>query len=161
MQLQLGKCCGTCKHINKPKTPEAHAAHYTVAKTMRWCYKHNVPTMREACCGDDGYEQMEGRCSPKSNLGRAHKQGERLSYIRGITRWMENNHIEALHYYDNIHKEAKEPYCTFKIVYGKLTIGYYYGGSGYLDLRGPSDVDKLKKAIEQYHEKKGDSEDGQ
>jgi hypothetical protein len=52
MELKLGNSCGSCIHSNRPKTPREHAAHYEVAKTERWCFKHNQHITRESSCDD-------------------------------------------------------------------------------------------------------------
>lgn len=52
MNLRLGNNCGSCIHTNKPKKPREHAAHYEVAKTERWCFKHNCHVSRECTCDD-------------------------------------------------------------------------------------------------------------
>jgi len=53
MELKIGSSCGSCIHANKPKKPsETHAAHYEVAKTERWCFKHNCHVTRETVCDD-------------------------------------------------------------------------------------------------------------
>ena len=52
MELKIGNSCGSCIHTNRPKTPREHAAHYEVAKTERWCFKHNCHVTRETSCSD-------------------------------------------------------------------------------------------------------------
>lgn len=52
MEIKIGNSCGSCIHSNRPKTPRDHAAHYEVAKTERWCYKHNCHITRETTCED-------------------------------------------------------------------------------------------------------------
>jgi hypothetical protein len=52
MKLKIGNSCGSCVHTNKPKTPREHAAYYEVAKTERWCFKHNCHVTRETTCDD-------------------------------------------------------------------------------------------------------------
>lgn len=58
--LTFAKCCGNCVHSNKPKKPEDHAAHYSVAKTERWCYKHNCYITRETVCDEFEQENKKG-----------------------------------------------------------------------------------------------------
>ena len=55
IDLTFAKCCGNCVHSSRPKKPEDHAAHYDVAKTERWCYKHCCYITRETVC--DEFEQ--------------------------------------------------------------------------------------------------------
>ncbi len=98
VKLEIAKCCGSCKHINKPKEPEDHAAHYTVAKTERWCHKFGIPTMREAYC-KEGYELASGRCAAKTNLGRIQKQNERLQRVINVSTWMKDNKIDKIPYF--------------------------------------------------------------
>jgi len=52
VEIKLGNSCGSCIHSNRPKTPRAHAAHYEVAKTERWCFLHNCHITRETTCDD-------------------------------------------------------------------------------------------------------------
>ena len=59
IDLTFAKCCGNCVHSSRPKKPEDHAAHYDVAKTERWCYKHNCYITRETVC--DEFEQDNKR----------------------------------------------------------------------------------------------------
>ena len=82
MKLEIGKCCGTCKHIHKDKPKnnlDTHAAHYMVAKTERWCHKFNIPTSREALC-EAGYE-LENKKGGAPAVKRAQKQVNRLIAI--------------------------------------------------------------------------------
>ena len=51
-ELRMGKSCGSCIHTNRPKKPREHAAHYEVAKTERWCFKHGCHVTRETSCDD-------------------------------------------------------------------------------------------------------------
>lgn len=52
IDIKLGNSCGSCLNSNKPKQPREHAAHYEVAKTERWCFKHNRHVSRECTCDD-------------------------------------------------------------------------------------------------------------
>lgn len=78
--LEIAKCCGTCVWTNQKKRPqpEDHAAHYTVAKTERWCQKFNLPTVREAVCPDWELEPKKGGAPA---VKRARRQNERLAAI--------------------------------------------------------------------------------
>lgn len=60
MNLTFAKCCGNCMYSNKPKKPSDHAAHYDVAKTERWCYKHNCYITRETVCDEFEQENKKG-----------------------------------------------------------------------------------------------------
>lgn len=80
-ELKIAECCGSCVHTSKPKKLDnPHAAHYEVAKTERWCFKHNIHTYREAVCGEhEGYNR-----GTKSNLNRIKKFNSRLDTIKKI-----------------------------------------------------------------------------
>ena len=60
MNLTFAKCCGNCIHSNKPKKPSDHAAHYDVAKTERWCYRHCCYITRETVCDEFEQENKKG-----------------------------------------------------------------------------------------------------
>ncbi|MFW6247213.1 MAG: hypothetical protein ACOC22_03530, partial [bacterium] len=80
MELRIGKSCGSCIHTNKPKTPRDHAAHYEVAKTERWCFKHNCHVTRETVCDDyDGVNR-----SAKTNFTRIKKFNDRIETVKLI-----------------------------------------------------------------------------
>lgn len=83
IELKISQCCGTCFWANgahtKKRDIETHAAHYSVAKTERWCAKHGIPTSREAIC-EDGYE-LDQKKGGAPAVKRAKKQVERLQKI--------------------------------------------------------------------------------
>lgn len=60
VELSCAQCCGNCMHSSRPKKPEDHVAHYDVAKTERWCYKHNFYITRETVCSDFSLESKKG-----------------------------------------------------------------------------------------------------
>lgn len=73
MELKMGNSCGSCINSNRPKTPRDHAAHYEVAKTERWCFKHNCHITRETTCDDyDGINR-----AAKTGFTRTKKFNER------------------------------------------------------------------------------------
>lgn len=51
-EIRMGTSCGSCIHTNRPKKPREYAAHYEIAKTERWCFKHNCHVTRETTCDD-------------------------------------------------------------------------------------------------------------
>jgi hypothetical protein len=59
---------------------ETHAAHYSVAKTERWCHKLNIPVSRESFCKDENYE-MEIKKGGVPAVKRANSQIRRLEKI--------------------------------------------------------------------------------
>lgn len=83
MELNIANCCGTCIWANsahkKKAVIDTHAAHYTVAKTERWCLKHNIPTVREAIC-HEGYE-LDNKKGGSPAVKRARSQNIRLEKI--------------------------------------------------------------------------------
>lgn len=78
MNLKLGNSCGSCIHSNRPQTPREHAAHYEVAKTERWCFKHNCHTTREATCDDHEGTNRAG----KTAFTRVIKYNQRLEKVK-------------------------------------------------------------------------------
>lgn len=111
--LKMGESCGSCIHTNKPKTPRAHAAHYEVAKTERWCFKHNCHVTRETVCDD--YEGTSTRA--KTNFTRIKNFNKRIEIIRLILDEIGNQTIDVnqcsffkendwlcYRLYDSIHK---------------------------------------------------------
>ena len=89
MEIRIGNSCGSCIHSNRPKTPRDHAAHYEVAKTERWCYKHNCHITRETTCDDhEGISR-----AAKTSLTRTIKFNERLKKIEKVMELMWNQKI--------------------------------------------------------------------
>lgn len=52
IKINIAECCGSCKNTSKTKIPKDHTTHHNAAKTERWCYKNNIPTMHEIVCND-------------------------------------------------------------------------------------------------------------
>ena len=95
MNLKLGNSCGSCIHSNRPKTPREHAAHYEVAKTERWCYKHNCHITRECSCDDH-----EGTSrAAKTAFTRINNFNDRLTKIRKIAELIGDDVIVFDNYY--------------------------------------------------------------
>lgn len=80
MELKIGNSCGSCIHSNRPKTPREHAAHYEVAKTERWCFKHNCHVTRESTCDD--YEGVNR--AGKTAFTRVKSYNLRLQYVKEV-----------------------------------------------------------------------------
>jgi hypothetical protein len=140
MNLRIAECCGSCKHSNKPKKPEDHAAHYSVAKTERWCYKNGIPVTRESVC--DNYE-METKKGAVPAFKRILAFNKKLEKIIEVKNWMEENNIEKITYrnYD------------FAIVNGKVCYRWndWKDSSWYLvSCKDSQDCDRLVKAVEEY-----------
>lgn len=93
VELKISQCCGTCFWANganqKKREVETHAAHYSVAKTERWCLKHNIPTSREAIC-ESGYE-LDSKKGGAPAVKRAKKQVERLQKILKAKEFIQKN----------------------------------------------------------------------
>lgn len=80
MVIRLGNSCGSCIHSNRPKTPDTHAAHYEVAKTERWCFKHSCHITRESTCDDhEGVSR-----AAKTAFTKLVKYNQRLNRIREV-----------------------------------------------------------------------------
>lgn len=94
VELKIAKSCGSCLHTNKPKKPRDHAAHYEVAKTERWCFKHEINVTRECCCND---HEGNNRAS-KTGLTRINKFNLRLEKIKRIVTLIGNNVIKIGNY---------------------------------------------------------------
>lgn len=81
IDLKIGVCCSTCEYSSKPKSPtDTHAAHYTVAKTERWCFLHNCNIVRESCCESYNVSNNAGR-----SIKRVLKFNERLELIKQVS----------------------------------------------------------------------------
>jgi hypothetical protein len=145
MELKISSCCGACKYSNKPKTPdETHAPHYTIAKTERWCFKHEVHTIREATCTDFEMETKKGAVPAYKRILTFNKK---LSNIIRIKEWMQQNSIEVLYYYEN-----DKPYTMFKILDNKIksnSCKYNFTWET-ISSKQTHDYEQLLKAYEQY-----------
>lgn len=78
--IEAARCCSTCVWANTKKfnPGEDHAPHYMIAKTERWCVKHQIPTVREAVCESWEIEQKRGGVPA---VKRALRQNKRLRAI--------------------------------------------------------------------------------
>lgn len=141
MNLRLANCCGSCKHVNKPKKPEEHAAHYTVAKTERWCFKHGIPTMREALCDDYEFESKRG-ANPA--FKRILKQNEKLNKIIEIKKYMQTKNINELYY-----PSEEKPRYIFFIAQDKIYYRYQ-GFSNWASVVKFKDANPYKELVEAY-----------
>ncbi len=151
VKLSIAKCCGACMHVNKPKKPQDHAAHYEVAKTERWCYKYNIPTVREAVC-EEGFELAAGRCAAKTNLGRANKQNERLQRILAIRDWMVEHNIDKIPYY-NKYRPGRGAAGHYHINNGTLKrywISAWKEHECYVSVKDESQVRDLEEAFKNF-----------
>lgn len=145
MELKLAKCCGSCKHSNKPKQPSDHAPHYSVAKTERWCYKYNIHTTRESYC-EEGYE-LEKRKGASPAYTRILSFNKKLNQIIKIKNWMIECNIDEL--------KTNDRYpCYFKIKDEKI---YYASDCGKINdhwyivsVKMGDEYNKLVKAYNLY-----------
>lgn len=97
MELRIANCCGACKYVNRPKKPEDHAAHYTVAKTERWCYKYGIPVTRETVCDEFELETKRGAYSAFKRILAFNKKLEKIIEVK---KWMKENNIEKITHRD-------------------------------------------------------------
>ncbi len=88
--IVLGRSCGSCLHSNRPKQPREHAAHYEVAKTERWCFKHNCHITRETVCEDHEGSNRSARTS----FTRIGKYNERIAKVREVLELIGDERIE-------------------------------------------------------------------
>jgi|GEM_PF-6417618 len=145
MELRIANCCGACKYVNRPKKPEDHAVHYTVAKTERWCYKHGVLVTRETVCDEFELESKRGAIPAFKRILAFNKKLEKIIEIKN---WMEENKIEKITYSD----------YDFSIVNGKVCYrwnNWKWNDSGCSDwhlvsCRKSNSYEKLIKAYENY-----------
>lgn len=56
MNLRLGNCCGTCKHLNRASIPNTDAT-YLNKMGERWCFKHLCYTSVVSIC--DSYKAVK------------------------------------------------------------------------------------------------------
>ncbi|MEE1085023.1 MAG: hypothetical protein UH850_14950 [Paludibacteraceae bacterium] len=82
MNLMFAKCCGNCMHSNKPKKPSDHAAHYDVAKTERWCYKHNCYITRETVCDEFEQENKKGGVPAAKRIFKFNQKLQKYNELR-------------------------------------------------------------------------------
>lgn len=100
--LTFAKCCGNCIHSSRPKKPEDHAAHYDVAKTERWCYKHNCYITRETVCDEFEQDNKKGGVPAAKRILKFHQKLQKYNELRdranqlGITEIQGSEHIYVL-----------------------------------------------------------------
>ena len=82
MNLTFAKCCGNCVHSNKPKKPSDHVAHYDVAKTERWCYKHCCYITRETVCAEFEQESKKGGVPAAKRIFKFNQKLQKYNELR-------------------------------------------------------------------------------
>ena len=92
-ELKYAQCCGNCIHSNKPKKPEDHEAHYMVAKTQRWCYKHKMRCTRECVCEDFELETKKGGVPA---IKRILKFNDRANRIKEVAQMMKDKGLKII-----------------------------------------------------------------
>lgn len=131
-EISVAKCCGSCKHASRPKTPQDHAPHYSVAKTERWCYRHNQHITREAVCDD--YE-LETKKGASSSIKRVINFNKKLEKVDEVKQFMIHNNISELVY------KGSYTMCHYRIINNQLLQCSYIMNNSY---SGPGDLDKLE-----------------
>lgn len=102
INLTFAKCCGNCVHSSRPKKPEDHAAHYDVAKTERWCYKHNCYITRETVCDEFEQDNKKGGVPAAKRILKFNQKLRKYNELRdkaqklGITEVQGSEHIYVL-----------------------------------------------------------------
>lgn len=92
--LEIGKSCGSCIHTNRPKKPREHAAHYEIAKTERWCFKHQCHVTRETYCEDhEGVNR-----AAKTAFTRIKTYNDRAQEVREVAKLMGTDIVETHSY---------------------------------------------------------------
>jgi hypothetical protein len=116
IEIKLGKSCGSCLNSNRPKQPRKHAAHYEVAKTERWCFKHNCHVSRECTCDDyDGVNR-----SAKTSYSRILKFNKRIELVKEILELINRKEIVYGSYTffkkdDWLHKRFDNSSYTYRV----------------------------------------------
>lgn len=109
--LEIAKCCGNCKHVSRPKTPnETHEAYYNVAKTERWCYLHNWYITRETVCNDFELEPKKGGAVACKRVFAFNTKAEKIIALRER---MKKGNVPYAYRKDNIRRfsiDDKKPY---------------------------------------------------
>jgi hypothetical protein len=137
--LRFAECCGNCVHCNRPKQPSDHAAHYTVAKTQRWCYHHKFRTTREAVCDNFELEQKKGGIPAIKRVLNFHKRAER---IKGLAEKMKDREIEVFGY--TIFEQNGWLYRRFRM-FGRTYEDPFEDDAGHRD----DMLDRLEKELEE------------
>lgn len=102
IDLTFAKCCGNCIHSSRPKKPEDHAAHYDVAKTERWCYKHNCYITRETVCDEFEQDNKKGGVPAAKRILKFNQKLRKYNELRdraqklGVTEIQGSEHIYVL-----------------------------------------------------------------
>lgn len=147
MELRIAQCCGACKYVNQPKIPEPHTAHYTVAKTERWCYKHGISVTRETVCNDYEQETKKGAVPAFKRILAFNKK---LKKIMEIKDWMIKNSISILIYYDKPgHENMKFSIIDNKIYYSWCNLSYSDAWH-IVSCKSNYEYEKLLEAVKQY-----------
>lgn len=119
-ELTTAECCGNCVHSSKPKPAADHIAFYEVAKTERWCYKHNWHITRECVCQDFELEPKKGGVPACKRAFAFNKKAQEINELR---QRMEDLQISYVYEGDNYMRysiEKNKPYirpehyCTSK-----------------------------------------------
>lgn len=118
MDLTFAKCCGSCIHSNKPKKPSDHAAHYDVAKTERWCYKHNCYITRETVCDEFEQENKKGGVPAAKRIFKFNQKLQKYNELRDKA-----NQFGVM--------EIQGSLCIYALRDNKWYYKYAYSGSGY------------------------------
>ena len=111
MEIRIGNSCGSCIHSNRPKQPREHAAHYEVAKTERWCYKHNCHITRETTCDDHEGISRAAKTSLTRTIKFNQRQvkvlevikllGDKKVIVGGVTFYVRENWLRYKYNYEN------------------------------------------------------------
>lgn len=102
IDLTFAKCCGNCVHSSRPKKPEDHAAHYDVAKTERWCYKHNCYITRETVCDEFEQDNKKGGVPAAKRILKFNQKLQKYNELRdkakelGVVEIQGSEHIYVL-----------------------------------------------------------------
>ena len=102
IDLTFAKCCGNCIHSSRPKKPEDHAAHYDVAKTERWCYKHCCYITRETVCDEFEQDNKKGGVPAAKRILKFNQKLQKYNELRdkaqrlGVTEVQGSDCIYAL-----------------------------------------------------------------
>lgn len=157
-ELTIAECCGNCVHVSRPKHPDDHMAFYEVAKTERWCYKHNWHITRECVCQDFELESKKGGVPACKRAFAFNKKAQEINELRERMKWLGIPYVYEGENYRRYSINENKPYIKTEY-YGTTKWNSNIGESepcepyweGYYS-HGPKDSDTQKeiKIIKEY-----------
>ena len=109
-ELTIAECCGNCVHVSRPKHPDDHMAFYEVAKTERWCYKHNWHITRECVCQDFELESKKGGVPACKRAFAFNKKAQEINELRERMKRLGIPYVYEGENYKRYSIDEKRPY---------------------------------------------------